>query len=230
MFRLLIRNIAGVLCALTLSVPSFAQVLYPPGTSLNVPSGATIDIACLSLDMQGTLNFATGGTFTTGSSASFGAVATVTGTTGTMNVGGNLSTAGPLNFGNNSLVMQDGCLPGNTSQISGNITVQNLTIRSTTGRTFILPAGANITVLGTLTLQGTPGLPVQLVSSGATAIINLGPSATVVRSDASVSGTVQIGAAIAASNIPTLSEYGMILLALALVLCTLTIPVLRRQP
>lgn len=32
--------------------------------------------------------------------------------------------------------------PGNTNQLSGTLVVQNLTIKSTTGRTFVLPVGA----------------------------------------------------------------------------------------
>ena len=92
---------------------------------------------------------------------------------------------------------------------------------STTGRTFVLPAGANITVLGTLTLQGAPGQPVQLASAGGTAVINLGPSATVSRNFATVPPSVQIGAvavALAPTAIPTLDEWALLILSAALAL------------
>lgn len=110
---------------------------------------------------------------------------------------------------------------GNTSQLSGTMVFQNLTLSSTTGRTFVIPVGSNITVLGTLTLQGAPGQSIQLVSSGGgTAVINLGAGATVSRSFTTVAGNVQIGAAQVAASIPTLSEYGIMLLVLILGLAT----------
>jgi len=121
-----------------------------------------------------------------------------------------------------TVVLRDGCDPGNSTQISGNFVFQNLTLTSTTGRTFVIPAGVNITVLGTLTLQGAPGQNIQLVSSGGgTAVINLGPGATVNRDNATVNGGVQIGAAPSATNIPTMSEYGLMLMAMLMGLAAL---------
>ncbi|MFP5446751.1 IPTL-CTERM sorting domain-containing protein [Acidovorax sp. Leaf73] len=169
--------------------------------------------------MQGTLNI--GGTLSVDSDVTFGSSAIVSGSNGIISVGGNLSATGPIDTGNNTVVLRDGCI-GNTSQISGNFVFQNLTLSSTTGRTFVIPAGANITVLGTLTLQGAPGQNIQLVSSGGgTAVINLGPGATVTRNNATVNGGVQIGGAAAATNIPTLSEYGLMLMALLMGLAAL---------
>jgi hypothetical protein len=137
-------------------------------------------------------------------------------------VGGNITAGGSVDTGNNSLVLRDGCDPGNSTQISGNFVFQNLTLTSTTGRTFVIPAGVNITVLGTLTLQGVPGQNIQLLSSGGgTAVITLGPSATVTRNNATVNGGVQIGAAPSTTSIPTLSEYGLMLLALLIGFATL---------
>ncbi|MDA8447697.1 IPTL-CTERM sorting domain-containing protein [Paracidovorax valerianellae] len=209
------RLLCGLAAAFCLCGPAAAQWVFPPGSSLDVPAGGQTDLGCSALDMQGTLNL-NGGTVTVDTDATFGSGAVVNGNNGVISVGGNLiSTGGNVNTGASTVVLRDGCDPGNSSQISGNFVFQNLTISSTTGRTFVLPAGTNITVLGTLTVQGTQGQPVQLVSSsGATAVVNLGPNATVVRNFASVPGNVQIGAVTAVAAIPTLSEYGLMLLSL----------------
>lgn len=209
-----LRWVAGAALALTLCTPVAAQWVIPPGSSLDVPAGGTVDLACTSLDMQGTLNLSSGGTLSVDSSATFASGSNVTGSGGTISVGGDVIASGPVNTGNNTLVLRDGCDPGNTSQISGTLTVQNLVLQSTTGRTFVLPQGANITVLGALTLQGTAGQPVQLTSSSGTAVINLGPNATVTRNFANVPANVQIGAVTSLAAIPTLSEYGLFLLSL----------------
>ena len=202
MQRKISRLLAGCAMALCLCAPAAAQIVIPPGASLDAPSGSIVDLSCSTVDMQGTLNI--GGTLSVDSDVTFGSSAIVSGSNG-----------------NNTVVLRDGCI-GNTSQISGNFVFQNLTLSSTTGRTFVIPAGANITVLGTLTLQGAPGQNIQLVSSGGgTAVINLGPGATVTRNNATVNGGVQIGGAAAATNIPTLSEYGLMLMALLMGLAAL---------
>lgn len=219
MQRKISRLLAGCAMALCLCAPAAAQIIIPPGASLDAPSGSIVDLSCSTVDMQGTLNI--GGTLSVDSDVTFGSSAIVSGSNGIISVGGNLSATGPIDTGNNTVVLRDGCI-GNTSQISGNFVFQNLTLSSTTGRTFVIPAGANITVLGTLTLQGAPGQNIQLVSSGGgTAVINLGPGATVTRNNATVNGGVQIGGAAAATNIPTLSEYGLMLMALLMGLAAL---------
>ncbi|GKS94223.1 IPTL-CTERM sorting domain-containing protein [Acidovorax sp. SUPP2825] len=208
------RLLVGLTTALVLCSPAAAQWVFPPGSSLDVPAGGQTDLGCSALDMQGTLNL-NGGTVTVDTDATFSSGSNVTGSNGVISVGGNLISGGNINTGNNTVVLRDGCDPGNTSQISGNFVFQNLTLSSTTGRTFVLPAGTNITVLGTLTVQGAPGQNVQLVSSnGTTAVVNLGPNATVVRNFATVTGTVQLGALPNLAAIPTLSEYGLMLLSL----------------
>lgn len=213
------RFLAALCMSLCFCAPVAAQFVFPPGSSLDVPAGGMTDLGCLSLDMQGALNL-NGGTLSVDTSATFGNGSTVTGTGGLLSIGGSLIASGNLNTGTNSLVLRDGCDSGNTSQISGNIVVQNLTLTSNTGRTFVLPAGANITVLGTLTIQGAPGQNVQLVSASGTAVINLSPGATVLRNFASVPPTVQIGPVPASSftSIPTLNEYGLALLSLLIAL------------
>ncbi len=208
-----LRWLAGAALLVSLCAPVAAQVVVPPGSSLDVAGGA-MDIACTALEMQGTLNLG-GGTLSVDTNATFASGSDVTGSGGTISVGGDIIATGAFNTGNNTLVLRDGCNAGNTSQLSGNIVVQNLVLQSSTGRTFVLPQGANVTVLGSLTVQGTAAQPVQLTSASGTAVVNLGPNATVTRNFASVPPTVQIGAAPpAVTSIPTLSEYGLMLLSL----------------
>ena len=172
-----------------------------------------MDFACTPVQVEGTLNV-NSGQFSTSGSLDVACTGVFNGGTGLLSVGGDLTSSGTFNPGSGTVALTDGCA-GNTSQLSGTLVLQNLTLSSTTGRTFVIPAGTNITVLGTLTLQGTPGQSIQLVSSGgSTAVITLGPGATVNRTFANVPGNVQIGAAAVATSIPTLSEYGLMLLAL----------------
>ncbi|TWG37486.1 putative secreted protein (IPTL-CTERM system target) [Acidovorax delafieldii] len=203
---------AAVLCC-GLIAPAWSQYVVGAGASIDMSGGGSWDIGCLPVQVEGSLIIGAG-QFSTGSNLDIAGSGVFNGGTGLLQVGGNLSSFGTFNPETGSVVLTDGCI-GNTSQLSGTLVFRNLTLSSSTGRTFVIPAGTNITVLGTLTLQGAPGQNIQLISSGGgTAVINLGPGATVNRTFATVAGNVQIGAAVAASSIPTLSEYGLMLLAL----------------
>lgn len=205
--------VASALICLGLAAPAWAQFTIPAGGSFDVPAGATIDTGCVPVQVEGNLNI-NSGQFSTSSNFNIAGTGVLNGNTGAITVGGNLTTTGTFNAGTGTVTLTDGCV-GNTTQLSGTLVFQNLVLSSTTGRTFVVPAGTHIFVLGTLALQGAPGQEIQLVSSGgSTAVINLGPTATVNRSFATVAGNVQIGAASAGAvqGIPTLSEYGLILL------------------
>lgn len=208
------RWLAAAGVSLALCSNAAAQWYTPPNGSFSVPPGGTVDLACTTLDMQGTLEL-NGGLLTSDSSASFGAGASVTGSGGTISVGGNLDISGALTLSGNSLELRDGCDSGNTTVLSGTLVVQNLTIRTGTNRLFILPDGANITVLGTLRIQGVGGLPARLEAASGTAVITLAPGANLVRSNASIPPTVQINqTASTIAPIPTLGQYGLIALSL----------------
>ena len=208
---------AALALAASLNGIAFAQLVVPTGATINVPPGGTLSLGCGALNVQGAFNVSSGQVSNAGS-VSIGGTGTVNGGSGTINLSGNWSNSGSFVPGTGSVVITDGCAAGQI-EITGTTVFNNLTLTSTNGRTFVLPPGANITVNGTLTLQGTAGQPIQLISaSGQTAVVNLGPQAQVVRNFATVPGTVQIGAAVAASPqaIPTLSEYGMMILSLLL--------------
>ena len=202
--------------ALVFCAPAWGQMVVPPESTVDLANG-DMSLPCLAVTLEGNLILG-GGSFESGA-LTFDH-ATVTGSGGTLNVGGNLISTSPLDLSTSTVVLSDVCAPGTPSQISGPITVQNLVLASSgsTPATFVLPSGSNITVLGTITL-GAPGSPVVLTSSGtANAIVTLGPNATVSNPSASVvPANVQLGAIAAPAipqSVPTLSTYGILLLAL----------------
>lgn len=208
------RKTAMGFLLLALAGQAGAAITVPPGGSLALPSGGALNLGCTDLNVQG--NVAVGpGQINQAATVGIAATGVLDGGSGIINAGGNWNNSGVFIPGSGTVVFGDGCSAAPV-QVTGNTTFNNLTLSSTGGRIFVIPAGYNITVNGALTLQGTPGLPIQLVSSsGQTAYIALGPNANVVSSNANVHPNVQIGAA-PAQAIPALGEYGFIILTLLL--------------
>ena len=198
---------------LVFGLPVQAQISVPPGGNYDVPTGATVDLACTGLDIQGALTVGAGelDQITTVGIAAGGSI---NGGSGTLSLSGDWNNAGTFVPGTSTVVLTDGC--GLTSStLSGTTVFNNLTLTSTTGHTFVIPTGSNIVVTGTLTLQGTNGQPIQVVSAGGSSVIALGPGASVVSNFANVAGNVQIGNGVPGTNtIPTLSEWARMLLTL----------------
>lgn len=222
MFKLV--NRCAFLFLILLVVPKFAlaQLTVPPGGAFTVPPDSTVDLACTNLNVLG--SFALGsGQVADASGVQIAAGGSVSGGSGTLFVSGDWSNAGTFTPDASSVVFNDACTSSPIT-ISGISIFNNLTLTSSSGGTFVLPEGSNITVNGTLTLLGAVGQPIQLVSSGSgTAIINLGAGAQVVQNNATIAGNVRIGSPVASiANIPTLSEWSMILLALAMGLIAFT--------
>ena len=208
---------AGLALSAILSSTALAQMVVPIGGTIDIPPGGAFSLGCSALDVQGVFNVSSG-QVNDAAGVSIAGTGSVNGGSGTISLSGDWSNNGSFQAGTGSVVFTDGCASG-PMQITGTTVFNNLTLSSTNGRTFVLPAGANLTVTGTLVLQGTSGQPIQLVSSsGQTAVINLGPQAQVFRNFATVAGTVQIGMQTVAHSIPTLNVYS--LLALALLLAT----------
>lgn len=213
------RFCIALFLAMTFHTGVFAQVTVPIGGTINVGSGS-MNLGCAALNVLGALNINSGQVSNTGDVTIF-ASGTLNGGQGTLSESGNWSNSGTFIPGTGTVIFTDGCALG-PLQITGTTVFNNLTLTSSTGRTFVIPAGANITVNGTLTLQGTSGQPISVVSSsGQLAVINLGPSAQVISNFANVSGNVQIGAPPSVQGIPTLNEFGMVLLALLMAGTTL---------
>jgi hypothetical protein len=198
---------------------AFAQVTVPVGGTISIPSGGNMNLGCNALNVLG--NFSVNaGQATNAGDVSIASGGTVDSGQGIISVSGNWNNSGTFTLGTGTVVFTDGCAVGNIV-LSGNTIFNNLNLTSVIGRTFVIPSGSNITVNGTLTLQGASGQPISLISSnGQTAVITLGPQAVVVRNFVNVNANVQIGATptATAQNIPTLSEYGMITLVLLMLL------------
>lgn len=213
------RQIAAALLTLCcVGAPAWAQLVVAQGARVDIPAGATVDAGCGTVDVQGELNLQSGD-LRTGGDMVVAAAGVFNGHGGSLKLGGSLRSDGAFNAGSSTVELTDGCM-GNVSLLSGTLVFQNLVLSSTTGRSFVVPAGSQITVLGTLTLQGALGQNIQILSSGAgAAVIGLGPSATVTSNFVTVAGNVQIGAALdTVRSIPTLSEYGVLILGMLLAL------------
>jgi hypothetical protein len=177
---------------LPLAPAASAQVTVPAGGSLSIPAGGALNLGCVDLNVQG--NVAILGAGQIGAATlSIAAAGILQGGSGTITVGGNWINLGSFVAGSGTVVLTGGCATG-AVQLTGNSIFSNLALTSATGRTFVIPAGHRITVRGVLTLQGVPGLPIQLVSSSAQiAFIALGGGAQLIATNATVSPSVQIG-------------------------------------
>ncbi|MFZ4478758.1 MAG: IPTL-CTERM sorting domain-containing protein [Rhodoferax sp.] len=203
----------SLILALTLAQSALAQVNVPAGATINVPAGGSMNLGCVPLNVQGAFNIGSGQVSNTGN-VSIGAGGNLNGGQGTLSVSGNWSNGGTFVAGTGTVVFTDGCASG-PIQFTGTTQFNNLTLSSNTGRNFIFPPGSVVTITGTLTLQGTPGQPINLLTAGGQTTFVMAPGAQLVSNNASgfyvdQNGNVIIGP----PSIPTLSEYGLMLLSL----------------
>jgi hypothetical protein len=209
-----------VVLAMTLGQSALAQVNVPVGATVNVPAGGSMNLGCVPLNVQGAFNVNSGQVSNIGS-VSIGTGGNLNGGQGSLSVSGNWSNSGTFVPGTGTVVFTDGCA-GGPIQFTGTTVFNNLTLSSGTGKNFIFPPGSLITITGTLTLQGTPGQPINLLSAGAGTTLVMAPGSQLVTNNASgyyvdQNGNVIIGP----PSIPTLSEYAMILLSLLMALTAL---------
>jgi hypothetical protein len=207
------RALIGLFFLLSIAEPA-AALTIPPGGSLSI--AGILNLGCTDLNDQGTISVGAG-QIVQAANIDIAASGVLDGGSGTISLGGNWNNAGTFVPGSGTVIFADACSTG-PAQLTGNTVFNNLTLTSTGARTFVIPAGHVITVNGTLTLQGLPGFPIQLVSSTGqpqSAFITLGAGAHFVSSNATVLPSVVIGAAGAAAQvIPTLGEYGLLILSL----------------
>lgn len=208
------RSSAVMVATLLLPLAVYADVLIPAGGLISLSSGG-LDAFCTDLIVAGTLQtnsapvtnvrhviIQSGGVLDAGTSS--------------IGLGGNWSNSGTFTAGGSTITFGDACAV-NPAIVSGSSSFNNLSIVSSSGKTWQFASGSTQTVTGLLNVQGAPGNPLQLVSSvpGQAAAINpLGTTAT-----ANFNATnINMGplANAAATPIPTLSEVGMVLLSLLL--------------
>lgn len=190
--------------------PVMAQGLHvPSGGSLSVPSGGSLGLACGDLSVDGQLAVGSG-TVTGAGNVAIAASGTVQGGSGAIRFSGDWSNQGQFDAGGSTVYAEDGCATATTT-FSGISVFHNLVLSSSSGREFSFPAGSQVTITGTLTLQGTSGQPVILSAyGGGTARIVLAPGATLQSSHAVIPPSVIIGDRPPASTIPTLGVPGLL--------------------
>ncbi len=181
------RAVGGTILGAALLAASLpvlaAQFIVPSGASVTLPGGS-IALACANLDVQGTMTLGAVPVGPAGN-VSIGAGATLDAGASTLTVGGNWNNAGGFSAGTGTVVFADGCT-SSPAQLTGATAFRNLTFTSGTGRSFILPAGALISVSGMVALTGTAGQPIQVASanpSQATSIV-LGAAASINQANA----------------------------------------------
>lgn len=187
----------------------------PSGSTLTLTSGSALNLGCTGLEVQGSLSVGSGG-ISQAAGIVIDAGGVLDGGQGTIELDGDWINSGSFIPGTGTVVMSDVC--GNSPiHISGSTLFNNLTFDSTTGTTFVIPAGFNMTVNGTFTLQGTSAAPIQLASSSSqTAYISLGAGAQLLSSYLYDPPNVIIGSPAAPEPVPGLHGVGLLLLTLLL--------------
>lgn len=196
-----------------------AELRVPIGATLQIPGNAVLQLGCADLSTAGSA-LVNSGLIHQAGDVNIAATGALHGGSGTIQVGGNWNNSGTFIAGSGTVMFVDDCTSTSASLV-GDTQFNNLILTSQIGRTFVIEAGRNIGVSGLLTIQGTPGSPVSLVSSsqtGQVAYITLSPGASSTVSDARIPPNVRIVDSSPPPNpIPTLgvgSRYLMIFLLL----------------
>jgi len=171
-------------------------------------TNSTIDLNCNYLNVQGELNVVNGQIKSANDITISGGQ--INGGSGTINAGANWFNNGKYVAGTGTIAFTGQCATA-PIQVTGNNQFCNLTLGS--GQNFVFPPGQSTTVNCNLDL----GSGNTLTSGGKpTAIITLGPGATV--TGGATLDNVIIGPPFptSATPVPTLSEYALMLLSLLL--------------
>jgi hypothetical protein len=209
----LCRSAAALLLLWQVAHSALAQLTVPVGGTVALPFGGTLNFACTDLNDQGTFNVGSAQVLAA-ADINIAATGVLNGGSGTIHLGNSWNNLGTFNAGTGTVIVDDGCGVA-PFLLTGTTIFNNLTLTSVSGRTFVIPSGFGIFVTGTLTLQGAPGAPIQLVSSSGTgASIALGPGAQLVRTNAVVAANVNIGSNAALNPVPTLGPFGLLTLML----------------
>lgn len=212
--------------ALTDSVNTLeaAELSVPAGATLEIPGSARLQMGCADLNTAGS-TLVSAGQIQQAGAVTIAATGALNAGSGTIQVGGNWTNSGTFIAGSSTVMFMDGC-SATPASLNGDTQYNNLVLISQTGRTFVVEAGRNIGVSGSLTVQGTPAAPVNLVTSsqtGQVAYVTLAAGATYTATDATIPPNVRIVNQTPTpppqpNPIPTLGDWGRLLLMLVLVL------------
>ncbi len=132
--------------------------------TLTLASGGSLSgwsgLSANNLNVNGTYNFSSYGTLNINKNLTIGSSGVLTAPSGTTSLGGNLTNSGTFNANGGTFV-----LDGSNQTLSGNTAFYNLSKAVTSADTLTFAAGSTQTILGTLTLQGSSGNLLSLVSS-----------------------------------------------------------------
>ena len=178
-----------------------AQFTIAPGGTVTVPGG-TLALGCADLGVQGTMSL--GASQVTGAgTVSIAAGGSLDAGSSSITVGGNWANAGTFAAGTGTVAFADGCTSA-PATFTGTTAFRNLSLASASGRGFVLPVGALVSVSGALLLTGTAAQPLQVASAtpGQAANLVMGAAGSISRSFTSFVS----GAAIDATAFPRLAN------------------------
>lgn len=205
----LLRSTAlGLILAVCVN-SSFAQLSVPNGARITLPAGSHTDQTCTSLNVDGTLSLAAATVEHIGG-LRIGSTGRLHVGAGTLEVSGDWNNIGTFIPGTGSVVLNDDCIAG-PIRILGKTTFNNLTLTGDNTE-YLIGEGAEITIQGTLRLQGASGKPVQLASeNGKETFIRLGPTARFEQIEGDVADSIQFDRLTPQniSPIPTLTGWPM---------------------
>jgi hypothetical protein len=211
-------------CGIFASTVDAAELTVPAGATLQIPGSATLQLGCADLNTAGSA-LVNAGLIQQAGNVTIAATGALNGGAGTIQVGGNWRNNGTFIAGSGTVMFVDGCSTAPAS-LAGDTQFNHLILTSQTGRTFVIEAGRNIGVSGSLIVQGTPAAPVNLVTSsqsGQVAYITLAAGATYSATDATIPPNVRIVDPTPPpppppNPIPALGEWGRLWLMLVLAL------------
>jgi len=203
------NNFFSVALGLFLNATAWANITVPAGANFALPPGTGMDLACGNVSVSGSLLL--GNSRLTGvKDVSVSSGGTLTAANSSVTMAGNFSGNGTVSAGSSSITMTDGCAT-TSSQLSGSLQFQNLTLQSSAGKSFVLAANTTLTISGVLTVSGTPGQPISLSASAGARIVLL-PGASVVTTNGNITAPVERSSSIV--GVPGLGDYGLPLLLL----------------
>ncbi len=159
--------IAGACLA---ALPARADLIVAAGATTSVNSG-TIDLACTDVVVAGTLTLGSG-SLRNVRHFTIQAGGTVSGSSGTIELGGNWNNLGAFVAGSSRVEFRDLCA-STASAVSGSTTFANASFVSASGKSYTFAAGTTQTISTALEIAGTAPLPIQFRSSAASEVANI---------------------------------------------------------
>jgi hypothetical protein len=157
----------------------------PAGGEIRMAAGE-LRSACIDLHVDGVFR-AESGSLATIDSLLIGSGGQFLAGSARLRIGGDLINAGQFQTAGSRFDFVDGCTA--TSRILGVAGFHQLAFSTDSGKRFELESGRTLDISGGLTVQGTPSLPAQVVSSNtAAAFIRLGPGASASVTNADLPG------------------------------------------